>query len=97
MSNEPQTHIVKYRTYFFVLLALLALTFTTVTVTRFNLGHFAVAAALIIAMTKSSLVLWHFMHLKYESKVIIVMISFVLFLFLVIMMFLFFDYGFSAQ
>jgi cytochrome c oxidase subunit IV len=97
MSNESQTHIVKYRTYFFVLLTLLVLTFTTVAVTRFNLGHFAIGAALIIAMTKSSLVLWHFMHLKYESRVIITMISFVLFLFLLIMMFLFFDYRFSLR
>jgi cytochrome c oxidase subunit 4 len=97
MSNEPQTHIVKYRTYFFVLLTLLTLTFVSVSVTHFNLGHFAILTALIIAMVKSSLVLWHFMHIKYENRVIRVMISFVLFLFLLIMLFLFFDYRFSVQ
>jgi cytochrome c oxidase subunit 4 len=97
MSNEPQTHIVKYRTYLFVLLVLLVLTFLSVTVTHFNLGHFAVLTALIIAMVKSSLVLWHFMHVKYESRVVRLMIGFVLFLFLLIMIFLFFDYRFSVQ
>jgi cytochrome c oxidase subunit IV len=97
MSNEQETHIVKYRTYIFVLLTLLTLTFTSVTVTHFNLGKFAIEIALLIAMIKSSLVLWHFMHVKYESKVIVIMISFVLVLFLLIMMFLFFDFGFSPH
>jgi cytochrome c oxidase subunit IV len=97
IMNESHTHIVKYRTYLFVLIALITFTFTSVTVTKFELGHFAITAALLIAVIKSCLVLWHFMHLKYESRVIIIMISFVLFLFLAIMIVLFLDFGFSVH
>lgn len=94
MSNdsETQVHIVKYSTYFFVVLGLITLTLTSYAVTRVQIGHYAVTIALLIAATKSSLVLWHFMHLKYEKKVIIFMIGIVLFLFVAVLIFTFLDY-----
>ena len=94
MSNdsETQAHIVKYRTYFFVLLGLCTLTITSWAVTRVEIGHFAVTAALLIAAAKSSLVLWHFMHLKYEKKIIIFMVGLVLLLFVAVLIVTFLEY-----
>ncbi len=94
MSNDSHTHIVKYRTYVFVLLALLAFTFISVAITGINLGRMAVISALVLATMKSSLVLWHFMHLKYESRIIRIMVAMVLFVFLAVMIVTFLDYGF---
>lgn len=94
MSNESHTHIVKYRTYIFVLLALLVLTFLSVAITGIDLGRLAVMGALLLATIKSSLVLWHFMHLKYESPIIRLMVAGVLFVFLAVIIVTFLDYGF---
>ena len=95
MSNDPNTHshIVKYSTYLFVLLGLITLTITSWAVTRVEVGHLAVTVALLIAGVKSSLVLWHFMHLKYEKKVIIAMVGMVLFLFVCVLLVTFIDYS----
>ena len=64
--NEPEAHIVASRTFITVWLALLALTAITVTVAGLHLGAFSTLAAIVIASVKAGLVLWFFMHLKYE-------------------------------
>jgi cytochrome c oxidase subunit 4 len=94
MENNTQHHIVKYSTYFYVLLALLAFTTISVSVTHYSVGHFTVAVALILASAKSGLVLWHFMHLKYENKFFIIMIAMVLFIFIAVLIVTFLDYSF---
>ena len=66
--NEPKPHIVSTRTFVSVWLALLALTAVTVTVAELHLGRFSTLTALAIASLKAGLVLWFFMHLKYESR-----------------------------
>ncbi len=70
-EENEKTHIIPYRTFLIVLAGLIALTLTSVTVTRISLGTLTVAVALIIAAVKSSLVLWTFMHVKFESKLIL--------------------------
>jgi cytochrome c oxidase subunit 4 len=95
MSNDTQIHIVKYKTYFYVLLALLTFTSISVAITRIDLGNLAIVGALILATLKASLVLWHFMHLKYESRVFMAMIGLVIFVFLSVMIITFLDYGFK--
>jgi len=67
MSQEKK-HIVDNRTFLFVWLALITLTATTVTVAQLHLGRFSMLTALVIASLKAALVLWFFMHLKYESR-----------------------------
>jgi len=57
-----------YRTFLAVWGALMVLTVITVAVSRVNLGFFNVIAALAIASTKAALVIFFFMHLKYESR-----------------------------
>jgi len=66
--KEPEAHIVPQKTFIKVWLALLALTAITVTVAELHLGRFSALTALVIASLKAGLVLWFFMHLKYESR-----------------------------
>ena len=96
MSNESKQHIVKYKTYFYVLLALLLFTSISVAITGFDLGRMAVVGALLLASAKSSLVLWYFMHLKYESKALRIMVGLVLFIFVAVMIVTFLDYNFQT-
>ncbi|TLM64998.1 MAG: cytochrome-c oxidase [Deltaproteobacteria bacterium] len=67
-ENQEHAHIVPYRTFFLVWVALLALTAITVAVAQVNLGPLNVWAALGIATVKSTLVVAYFMHMKYEAR-----------------------------
>ena len=66
MSN---THTIGFKTYFFVLVALLIFTAITVGVAQIDFGAFNAFFAMLIATVKASLVLLYFMHLKYENKI----------------------------
>lgn len=55
------------RTYVLVFLALMVLTFTTVAVSRVELGEFNVVVAVTIAVVKATLVALFFMHVKDSS------------------------------
>ena len=95
MSNEKH-HIVPVRTYIFVLLALLSLTFASIGVVSIELGKYTVAAALIFATIKSFLVLSYFMHLKYDKPYIKAMVGFVFAIFFVVIIITFLDYLYRA-
>ncbi len=95
MNNNPHPHIIKYKTYFFVLLALLVFTTISVLITEIELGKLAIVGALVLATLKSSLVLWYFMHLKYESKILRIMVGLVLFIFIAVVIVTFSDYSFQ--
>ncbi len=58
-------HVIPYRTYLFVWLALLALTTTLVLVSEL-FETLAVWAMLVLTPIKAGLVFFFFMHLKYE-------------------------------
>lgn len=66
--EQPRPHIVPARTFVIVWACLLALTALTITVAGLHLGNVSTLAAIAIATVKASLVLWFFMHLKYESR-----------------------------
>lgn len=68
MENKPEHHIVPYRTFVYVWIALIALTALTVTVAELHIGKASVLVPLLIASAKAGLVLWFFMHLKYEKQ-----------------------------
>jgi len=57
---------IPYRIFVVVWVLLLTLTATTVAVSRIHLGPLNIWAALGIASLKSALVIFFFMHLKYE-------------------------------
>ena len=90
--SEEKHHVVPYRVYIVVLLALMALTFASIGITSIEMGEFTVAAALVFACIKSYLVLIYFMHLKYDKKYIAAMVAFVFLLFFVVIVITFLDY-----
>jgi len=92
--SEEKHHVVPYRVYVIILLALIALTFSSIEITRIELGAYTVAGALIFASIKSYLVLTYFMHLKYDKKYIVAMVVSVFALFLVVIIITFLDYLF---
>ena len=67
MKSEEASHGGRYRTYLRVWLGLIILTATTVSLAGMNLRRLAILSALLIAGTKSGLVLTYFMHLKSEK------------------------------
>lgn len=91
MSKEKH-HIVPYRVFVYILLALLALTFASIGVVNIELGPLTVAAALMFAVVKSFLVLTYFMHLKYDKPYIRIMVGFVFAIFVVVIVITFLDY-----
>lgn len=70
MSEQQEQHIVPVKTYVAVWLALLALTAVTIKAAGLHLASLSMAANLLIASSKASLVIWFFMHVKYESRLL---------------------------
>jgi cytochrome c oxidase subunit 4 len=68
MPNEERPSVISDKIYFLVWLGLLLLTGMTISVAGMNLGRWSTWVTLIIAGTKSGLVLSYFMHLKYEKR-----------------------------
>ncbi len=93
MSDKTH-HIVPYRTYFLVLVLLLTFTGISVAVTQIELSRWATLAALLLASTKSAVVLAVFMHLKFDQRVYKVMAIFVVLVITAVIVLTFFDYGF---
>jgi cytochrome c oxidase subunit 4 len=85
-------HITPYRTLAWVLIALLAFTFVTITVTWIDLSAITVAVALIIASIKAYIVLTYFMHLKFESAIFRVFVCMVLLIYVLVIAFTLSDY-----
>lgn len=93
MANNS-SHITEYKVLARILLVLMFLTFLTISVTSFNLAAFTVTIALLIAGVKGFLVLSYFMHLKYESLLLKILVSIVFLLFIVIVLITFIDYSY---
>jgi len=68
MKPNQETHIVGTKTFVLVWVALLFLTGLTIEAAELQMGKWSMLANLLIASTKASLVLWIFMHLKYERR-----------------------------
>lgn len=65
--EEKDRHIVSSKTFVLVWIALLCLTGLTIKAAQLRMGAWSMFANLMIASTKAGLVLWFFMHLKYEK------------------------------
>jgi cytochrome c oxidase subunit IV len=61
-------HVSPLRTYLAIFFTLMVLTAVTVWVAFFDLGPFSNIVAMGIAITKATLVILYFMHLKYSTK-----------------------------
>jgi len=75
-------HMTSYGTYIMVWLGLVALTAVTVTVAGIHLGSLTLITALLIAAVKTSLVGYHFMHIKNDNAItkIFILVCIVIFL-----------------
>jgi cytochrome c oxidase subunit 4 len=91
MNNE-ETHISSYTSHAIVLIVLLILTTISVIVTGYHLGAFSVAAALIIASIKVRTVITWFMHLRFESLFLKLMVTAVFVIYGLIIIITFTDY-----
>lgn len=92
--EKDSEHIISYRTFLVVLVSLICLTLISVAVTHIYLGTLTVMVALLIAAFKSSLVLRYFMHLKFESKLLNVLVILVSTLIVVVIILTLLDYLF---
>ncbi|MEI8272035.1 MAG: cytochrome C oxidase subunit IV family protein [Paludibacter sp.] len=93
MANNT-SHTTEYKVLGRILVLLMFMTFLTITVTSFNLGAFSVTVALLIACFKAYMVLSYFMHLKYESLLLRILVGMVFVLFAVIVLITFIDYAY---
>jgi cytochrome c oxidase subunit 4 len=66
-ETEKSVHIVGYRTYVYVWIALLLLLAATIAVAKVEFSKYSVFVNLLIATVKAGLVLFFFMHLKDEK------------------------------
>lgn len=62
------THIVPRRVYYLIFAALMIGTYVTVQASYFDLGAFNAVVALTIAVTKATLVVLFFMHVRYSTR-----------------------------
>lgn len=74
VHSDAGHHAVPVRTNLLVWATLMALTAITVGVTSFDFGFLNVVVALTVATTKAGLVILWFMHLRYEGRVIRLMV-----------------------
>lgn len=90
--NEGNQHISGYFSLAVVLVFLLILTTLSVFITEIHLGAFTVAGALILASIKGFTVLSYYMHLKFESLFLRLMIAGVFIIFALVIIITFIDY-----
>lgn len=90
--EKENHHIVPYKTYVYILISLIVLTFMSIGITHINLGGYSVLGALIFSTIKSVLVLTWFMHLKFDQPFLRYMVGFVALVFLAVIFITFLDY-----
>jgi cytochrome c oxidase subunit IV len=94
-ENAVSEHTpVSYGRYVMVWLSLLALTAATITAAGLAFGRWSILAAILIAAIKGTLVLFYFMHLKYESMLLKLFMTVALLTLAVIMILTFADLSF---
>ena len=86
-------HIVPRKTYFAVFAALLVLTATTVFIATINFGRMNDVVAITVAVTKMLLVLLFFMHVRYSSRLIWVIVASMFFWLLILLLITLTDYS----
>jgi cytochrome c oxidase subunit 4 len=70
IEEHEHEHIVPRSLYYAVFAALMVLTAVTVGVAYVDLGALNIAVALAVALVKAALVVLFFMHVKYSSRLV---------------------------
>jgi cytochrome c oxidase subunit IV len=86
-------HVSPISLYVTIFLALMVLTAVTVGAAFVNLGQFNFLVAMIIAVFKASLVVWYFMHVKYQSRLTKLTVATGLFFLAILLGLMLVDYG----
>ncbi len=94
-TGETTQHTVSYGQYVLVWLGLVGLTGLTVAMAGIDLGRWIIVTALVIAGTKSLLVLNIFMHLKFEDRLFRMFVLVAVLILLIFFTLTFFDYAFA--
>ncbi|MDD4890983.1 MAG: cytochrome C oxidase subunit IV family protein [Phycisphaerae bacterium] len=94
MADRPQHAVVPYGVYLAVWAGLIALTGLTLGTSYLHLGSVGILTALLIAVTKASLVLLYFMHLRYEGRMYFTLMLVAIVTYAVFLALTFSDYGF---
>src|SRR6187549_3814379 len=101
MSSKSATaHVSPISLYVTIFLALMVLTAVTVGAAFVDLGQFNFLVAMIIAVFKASLVVWFFMHVKYQSSLTKLTVATGLFFLAILLGMMLIDYsskGFTAM
>jgi cytochrome c oxidase subunit 4 len=69
-GHAEEHHLVPYKAYVAVWLALCTLTLVTIGAGYADLKHMGILVAMLIATVKVTLVILYFMHIRYEGKVL---------------------------
>jgi len=94
MEHESKSpHILSYGFLTGIFAVLMVLTATTIIVSRIELGFMNVVVALSVASAKAALVVFFFMHLKYENWTLKIMVLLAFVLLAICIGFTFFDIG----
>jgi cytochrome c oxidase subunit 4 len=89
--TERAAHTVSYKANILVWLALLVLTGLTVIIAGIDLGGFGILMNILIASLKAGLIVYIFMHMKYESLLFKLMLLMAIATLTVIIMLTFLD------
>jgi cytochrome c oxidase subunit IV len=88
----PGHHIAPVSLYFTIFVLLMVLTLATWGVTFVHLGHFNLPVAMLIAITKATLVILFFMHVYWSPKIIKVTVGMSFFFLIIMLMMVMSDY-----
>jgi cytochrome c oxidase subunit 4 len=75
MSERHEHHVVSPLLYLMVFGSLMVLTVVTVAASRYDFGAWNTVVAMAIAVLKATLVVLFFMHVKYSSKLVQLMVA----------------------
>ncbi len=95
-SGSATGHVSPISLYVTIFTALMVLTGVTVAAAFVNLGQFNFAVAMLIAGFKASLVVWYFMHMKYQSSLTKLSLATGLFFLAILLGMMLIDYGSKA-
>ena len=92
-SGSATGHVSPISLYLTIFVALMVLTGVTVFAAFINLGQFNFLVAMVIAAFKASLVVWYFMHVKYQSSLTKLTLSTGLFFLAILLGLMLIDYS----
>ncbi len=92
-ASHGSGHVSPISLYVTIFLSLMVLTGVTVGAAYVDLGRFNFFIAMVIACFKASLVVWYFMHVKYQSKLTKLTVATGLFFLGILLGLMLVDYG----